>query len=332
MRRPLHLVTASIALAAACDAISTERPPLVVEGSGKTTVVEPRMPVTAACWSRHLPPEVQPIPPDGGIAETCRRAATTTEWSYPAAFTGTESRRNVDHRDKIVGRWVSCDSGGLIAVPHAGIEFGGNGRWQLLENDAAGALSPLSPPVRGYYYALGSGQLNLNGEGPNDAIGNIGHMKFAPGMGALRLDVGISGSSVIYVRTTPSPLNGTDNAPSITDGRCQMVGTWDVPANNAQPFAPPISISFDASGNFVAGDLGSDLCQTAPMYGTYRLSPGLFQLTTNFNMGLCDWWFSAAYPATFDETCTHVTLTQRWDNCTGGRGYLNGTTTLTKRE
>lgn len=66
------------------------------------------------------------------------------------------------------------------------------------------------------------------------------------------------------------------------------------------------------------------------MYGTYRLSSGLFQLTSNVGMGLCHWWFDAAYPATFDASCTQVKLTQAYDNCTGGRGYLNGQTTLTK--
>ncbi|HET6282787.1 MAG TPA: hypothetical protein VFH73_17620 [Polyangia bacterium] len=328
MRQTFPLVTAALALVA-CEAVSTERP-LTVMGPN---VIEPRPPITSACWSQLLPPEVHPIPSDGAVAEVCRQAATTTEWRYPSAFAVDNWVRNVDHRDKIVGRWATCGAGGVIPVQHAGIEFGSNGRWQLLQNDAAGALAPLSPPVRGYYYALGSGQLDLNPEGPLDQGGNILHTTFAPGMNAVRFEIGISGSeSAIYARTTPSPSNGRDNAPSITDGRCEMIGTWDIPANNRQPFAPPASISFDASGNFVAGDLGSNLCENAPMYGTYRLSPGLFQLTSNFNMGLCDWWYSAGYPATFDATCAHVTLMQYWDNCTGGRGYLNGTTTLTRRE
>jgi hypothetical protein len=67
------------------------------------------------------------------------------------------------------------------------------------------------------------------------------------------------------------------------------------------------------------------------MYGTYRLSPGLFQLTTNVGKGGRDWWFDAGYTTTFDATCTKLALTQQYDNCTGGRAYFNGQTTLVKR-
>ena len=67
------------------------------------------------------------------------------------------------------------------------------------------------------------------------------------------------------------------------------------------------------------------------MYGTYRLSPGLFQITENTGMGNCLWVEDAGYPAAFDATCMHLSLTQDHDNCTGGRGYFNGQTTLTKR-
>jgi hypothetical protein len=48
-------------------------------------------------------------------------------------------------------------------------------------------------------------------------------------------------------------------------------------------------------------------------------------------MGLCQWWYDAGYPATFDEGCRQVTLVQRFDNCTGGRGYFNGVTVMTRR-
>jgi hypothetical protein len=32
------------------------------------------------------------------------------------------------------------------------------------------------------------------------------------------------------------------------------------------------------------------------------------------------------YKAAFSSGCDTVTLTTVWDNCTGGRGYLTGTT------
>jgi hypothetical protein len=92
-----------------------------------------------------------------------------------------------------------------------------------------------------------------------------------------------------------------------------------------------LSISFDALGNFVAGPPGADLCAGHTMYGTYRLMPGVFELTQNVGMGFCDFWFGGGFNATFDAGCNRVRLVTTWDNCTGGRGYFNGTNELVKR-
>jgi hypothetical protein len=94
---------------------------------------------------------------------------------------------------------------------------------------------------------------------------------------------------------------------------------------------PAATLSFDSQGNFVGGPQGSDLCANHTMYGTYRLSAGLFQITTNVGMGECSFWLDAGYPGSFDSTCTKLTTHQMYDNCTGGRGYLNGVTTMVKR-
>jgi hypothetical protein len=336
-------VVSAFSATAACDLIGTERPPLVVDrrsgsggvaGSGETptptggapTNGAPLAAVSPACWADQFP-EVQARLPQRTVDEACALAATTTEWTFPAMWTGTSSVHSDDHRGDIAGRWVRCGSSTVSAVPHDGIEFGANARWQLLKTDAAGSLIPADPAARGYYYLLASGQLDLNGEGVTGE-NQIFFLRFAPGMDTLRFD---DSSTAIYARTTPSPLNGRDNVPTVTDGRCSMVGTWDVPANEPTPYAPAATLSFDEAGNFVGGDRGSDLCSAHTMYGTYRLSPNLFQLTTNVNMGQCQFWFSAGYPTHFDASCTHLTLMQLWDNCTGGRGLLNGTTTLTRR-
>lgn len=66
------------------------------------------------------------------------------------------------------------------------------------------------------------------------------------------------------------------------------------------------------------------------MYGTYQLTPGMFQLTSNVGTGLCHWWFWAGYPSKFDGDCSHLTTMQLYDNCTGGRGYLSGTAVMTR--
>jgi hypothetical protein len=139
------------------------------------------------------------------------------------------------------------------------------------------------------------------------------------------------GSTTVYARTTPSPLNGADNPPPTTAGACSMVGTWDVPPNDGPISAPAAVFSFDAAGNFVAAPEGTNLCDGHTMYGTYALSPGMFQLTSNVGFGVCAWWFTGAFPATFDASCDHLSLTRQYDGCTGGRGYFNLPTTITRR-
>ena len=289
----------------------------------------PPLPIDPSCWQGQLPPEAQPLPAQSSIADACRIGASpTTQWTYPA------SSGTIDDRAKIVGRWATCAGSSVVAVPHAGIEFGARGRWGLLTTDTAGALVPMDASVdgsRGYYYLLGTGQLNVTGEGPTSP-GGIYFVTFASGMDVLRIvDTAGGTTDRMYARTTPSPLNGDDNLPSVTDGSCSMVGTWDVPGNPVAPVEPPATMSFDAAGNFVGGPRDTDLCAGYTMYGTYRLSSGWFQLTSNVGLGACAWWFIAAYPTQFDADCSHLTLMQRLDGCTGGRGYFNGTTTLTRR-
>lgn len=190
-----------------------------------------------------------------------------------------------------------------------------------------GTLLPLGGTgTSGYYYLLGTGQLDLRAEEPGSG-GGILFVAFTDGMDALQF--GSDGvSKTVYARTTPSPLNGADNPPPTTAGACAMAGTWDVPSSNA---APAAVFSFDGAGNFVAGPEGSNLCDGHTMYGTYALSPGTFQLTSNVGFGLCAWWFTGSFTATFDASCDHLSLTREYDNCTGGREYFNEPTTLTRR-
>jgi hypothetical protein len=294
------------------------------------------LPPGQPCWENQLPPEVQPMQPKLPVQDACKIASVETSWAFPGFVTTMGS--DADSRALIVGRWIPC--GGSTTwrgVTANGVEFGANGRWRLLTADEAGALVPMplsNAKAVGRYYALASGQIDISYD---DFTGGtaIEFISFAGGAGmdGMRLiESDVAGAvPTIFARTTPSPLNGDDNSPSIVDGSCTMLGDWDVPANPVTPVEPAAVLSFDAQGNFVGGPANSNLCAAHTMYGTYRLSPGLFQLTTNVGMGLCHWWFDAGYPAKFDASCTHVTLVQMYDNCTGGRGYLNGTTTLTRR-
>jgi hypothetical protein len=285
------------------------------------------------CWASQLPPEPQAPQPKLDVATACQLGASAPSWSFPTTWTGTNSMHNDDHDGDLVGRWVTCGGAGVVSQAHAGIEFAGNGRWRLLAKDASGALVPL--PTGGYYYVLGNGQLDLDGESPaDDTVGATEFVTFAEGNHDV---VGFSSDGVsagsTYARVAASSTNGDDNAPSVSDGHCSMVGSWDVPANDAPPVAPASRWTFDGAGYFVVDAPGDDLCGAHTQWGLYRLSTdGFFQITQNWNLGLCDWWFSAAYPYKFSADCSTLTLTQQWDNCTGGRGYLNGTTKITREQ
>ena len=180
-------------------------------------------------------------------------------------------------------------------------------------------MPPVPPPF----------ELELHAEAPGGGIRDF-FVSFTAGMDTLQF-TDYAGSAAVYARTAPSPLNGADNPPPTAAGACSMVGTWDVPANTGPVGAPASVFSFDAAGNFVAGAAGANLCDGHTMYGAYALSPGMFQLTSNIGLGLCNWSATGGWPATFDASCNQLSLTREWDNCTGGRGYFNQPTTLTRR-
>jgi hypothetical protein len=296
-------------------------------------------PASSACWAPNLPAEVQPIPAPQDAGAVCAASASTT-WAAP--LVGDASASEGDARSAIVGRWIPCGTPAFSRTAHAGVEFGANGRWRLLDASADGTLVPQDPALaasRGYYEALAFGQMNLAEDVGDVAAASVSWtMTFSLGVGgdALLLQepgqgapgTRLASASGIYARVPASPLDGADNPPSTSDGTCSLIGTWDLPAS---PSAPAATLSFDEAGNFVGGPAGSDLCTSYAFYGTYWLSPGLFELTTNVGMGACQWWFTAGYQTSFASDCGQLTLTDLWDNCTGGRGYFNEPSTLTRR-
>jgi hypothetical protein len=195
-------------------------------------------------------------------------------------------------------------------------------------------MDPTVPHSHGYYYALSSGQFNLYGEGPVDDLGaQYFYAKFTANMDALQFPTpGDPPTTGGYARITGPDFDGAANLPSMSDGRCSMAGTWDIPGYDMSPVEPPATITFDAQGNFVGYAQTDPPCSQSAMYGTYRLTPGMFQLTSNVGMGTCQWMQIAGYPAAFDASCDQLTLTRMYDNCTGGRGYFNGPTTVLRRE
>jgi hypothetical protein len=103
-------------------------------------------------------PVVAPRPPVLSYEAGC---AVT---SFAAGPSGMSEAGGEDARELLVGRWRLCgDVAYYGGAQHAGIEFGSNGRNQLLRTSNAGLL-PLTDGPRGIYYMLGSGQFMQRGE------------------------------------------------------------------------------------------------------------------------------------------------------------------------
>jgi hypothetical protein len=143
-----------------------------------------------------------------------------------------------------------------------------------------------------------------------------------------------SATPLRYVRVPPDEESAAANTFSTSDGRCSMVGVWDTAQQSANPAA---AFAFNERGEWFGGAWGSDLCAAHSMYGTYNLEtrggPVMdnfdlpptteLELVTNVGAGRCDFWFNAGFSPTFSDDCSRVRLANTWDNCTGGRGYLN---------
>ena len=309
---------------ASCDVLFPGSDPAPRDG-GFDASVKILPPPATTCWSGLLPPQAEPRLPHAAVADICASARGSTGFSYPQPTTGDQ-----DGRPFIVGRWIACSADLSFPLrPHAAVEFGANGRWRLFDADDTGALVPSA--IRGSdgsYYLVGNGGLNVLDE-TRMSLGQRS-VKFGVNLDALRFDDGAA-STAIYARGLPSPQNGNDNSPSVADGSCSLVGDWDLPANPNPPGAPAATFSFDGVGNFVARPLGADVCSSPPMYGTYQLLFGAFQITTNFGFGACPWSGGASYTASFSSDCASVTTEARGDDCTGARGYFNGVTTMSRR-
>jgi hypothetical protein len=266
------------------------------------------------CWNQILPPIPVPLPvtePDFEAA--CARAASAdpSEWSPE----GEGTARYGDAQANIIGRWKPCPMPPQSEPPL--IEFGGNRRYRFyLEQE--GSIDPVGS---GVFYLLDSGQLELRNP-PSTFINGTAFVSFLDEWQAMRLD------GWTYARIEASAQNGLDNPPSVFDGLCDMTGVWDTLSIE---YGEPFSISFDSFGNFVVRDKGAAECLPTERSGTYDLTPGTFEITTNLGLGLCDWWFGASFGTRFEGACTRLTLAEMSDNCTGGRPIFGGTTVLQRR-
>jgi hypothetical protein len=272
-------------------------------------------------------PEVEPRQPVLSYAAGC---AVTSFEPPPEAMS---SAGGEDARALLVGRWQLCDDpvyyGG---VQHAGLEFGSNGRNQLLRS-SGGTLAPLVPgSPRGVYYLLGSGQFMQRGD--LTFGGYAASARFDATLSVMQLE-SEQNQPLRYVRIAPDEGSAAANTFSTaTASGCSMVGVWDtaLPGNN-----PGAAFAFNERGDWFGGEWGSDLCASHTMYGTYNLetrggnvmdnfdvpAQTEFELVTNIGAGRCQFWFNGGFVPTFSADCNRVHLAAAWDNCTGGRGYLN---------
>ncbi len=239
-----------------------------------------------------------------------------------------------DARELLVGRWRLCGGTAYYGgSEHEGIEFGSNGRNRLLRS-SGGRLIPSGNDARGVYYLLGSGQFMQRGE--LFVAGYATFASFDPTFSVLQLAQEVEGdlSPLRYVRVAPDEAGAADNTFSTEAAGCSMVGVWDTVLPSANPGA---AFAFNERGEWFGGEYGSDLCAAHTMSGTYNLETrggpvfdnfdmppeSEFELVTNFGAGSCQFWLSAGFLPTFSSDCNRVRLQPLWDNCTGGRGYLN---------
>jgi hypothetical protein len=244
-----------------------------------------------------------------------------------------------DARAQLVGRWELCGSEALYgSEPHAGIEFGSNGRDQLLRRQNGG-LVPVANGPTGEYTLLASGQFMQRGE---LSLGEYAvFMEFDASLSTLRYTSAAQGE-VRYARVAPDLESAAANAFPTLGGGCSMVGVWDTAQDSSNPAA---AFAFNEQGEWFGGEWGSDLCAAHSMYGTYQLADRSegggdvqpfvvpeFELVTNVGAGRCDFWFGAGFTPRFSDNCNRVELTGTWDNCTGGRGYLGHAEVLSRRQ
>jgi len=239
-----------------------------------------------------------------------------------------------DARELLVGRWQLCGEAAYYGgAQHAGIEFGSNGRNQLLR-ERNGTLLPLSGGPRGVYYLLGSGQFMQRGE--LTFGGYAASVSFDSSLSVMQLasDGEQSGPPLRYVRVAPDERSAAANTFSTASAECSMVGVWDTALPSSNPRA---AFAFNEGGEWFGGEWGSDLCAAHSMYGTYNLEtrggPVMdnfdlppeteFEIVSNIGAGRCQFWFNAGFLPSFSADCNRVHLETTWDNCTGGRGYLN---------
>jgi hypothetical protein len=254
-------------------------------------------------------PLVEPRQPQHGYTESCAVEALAT--------TPDSVSSDTDARPFLVGRWQLCgEERPFGQTAHAGLEFGSNGRVQLLQS-GDGALIAASNAPTGSFTLLPSGQFMLRGALSLDEYAVF--TRFDASFDTLEIDA--FGTTLRYARVAPDTASAARNVFSTQSGTCVMAGVWDTASDSVNT---PAAFAFNETGEWFGGKRGANLCDAHGMYGTYELTgEDQFNIVTNVGAGVCQYWFDASFSATFSQDCNQVRLTATGDNCTGGRGVLD---------
>lgn len=230
----------------------------------------------------------------------------------------------------ITGRWLACPESTArpLGVAIDGIEFNVNGRFQLLRRDGAGIVAP--DPVAGsgrtVVFAGSPWQVGLDFERPT--TGGINFWpEFSPEKATLAGPFNIVGERIKMARIEAGPADANPPRP-LEPGRCSPFGVWDTVETQDGTSA---TFLFGDDGRFIAGAQDADVCATTTMYGAFGLTPESLEITEAIGMTPCDQAFSTTYITTFSDDCNTLSLSGRFDACTGGRKTLGSAARLRRR-
>lgn len=267
------------------------------------------------CFGATDPPFVTPREPTMTAAEAC--------------VAGGERKNTFASEDEllslIVGTWIRCGTSASWFLSQPGFVIGGDRTFRFLE-DASGTLRETAVLGRAKVIALGGGLYQVDIE----RDGGLTNMLHFTQIGAGdRVEIVETGGAGSFARTAP----GVAAKPStyVDSGKCSLVGAWDSQAGVGDGFAKSSgTFAFDGKGHFAGGALGSNICASPTINGTYRLVDDRFEIVTSTGMG-CPATYAAGWDVKFSSDCRTAHLAMKYDNCTGARHSLEYDSVLTRR-
>lgn len=284
------------------------------QGSGEGVSTQSKFSLSAMCFPNPPPITVyEPLPVTVPVATAC-------EEGRPASL----QPASVDEAlSLLAGRWALCAGDAWTAGfghDFVGIEFNGQGRWQMLLPSGQGMA--LDPATRGRVSVTAVPPGGLPGsflvDMTADQWGGLGvYVSWSDDRATMAISSMVGRSTL--VRVEPGSLD--DNPlPAPDGGRCSLIGTWDVVAPGD---AVKASLLFAGDGYWVGGEPEADVCTEPTIRGTYGLSPELFSIFSSEGLG-CEKDASSGYSHAFSNDCNTVTMTRTIEGCWVERPFFSG--------